>query len=374
MKTSRKEKKILILAGGGYIFGAETITLSIIKYLNNNFNIHCSINGWNDGKFISILKSENVRFTEIKLGWIYIKKIKWTLDTLFHAPYGYLQYYKLLKKWKPDLCYHTSYRTLLQLYPLLNKSNVFHVHDMLSGTIGEKIIKRVDQKVMVYIAVSEAIKQNLIKCGIDHTKIKIINNGIDFTNENAIVFPHELTGIFRIGIIGQLVPRKGHALLFEAISSEKFSNKKIIIDVYGSGSEEYLSQLKHLTEIYKINDSVVFHGYESNKAKIYNSVDFCVVPSIEPEPFGLTVIEPSVYNKLTIGSDIGAISEIIQNNFSGLLFDPKNINTLVDQLFMVMENPNMIKEMGRNAKQHYYSKYSDHKMNEEVYHLISEKI
>ena len=371
MNSKSINKKILIIAGGGYIFGAETITLSVIKYLKDRFNIHCTVNGWNDGKFISILNNHQVPFTQIKLGWIYIRKPLWTIDTLIHAPKGYFKYLMIIKKWKPEIIYHTNYRTLLQLYPIINQNNIYHVHDMLSGSIGEKIIKIVDKKVIHYIAVSKAIKEDLIKCGVSDEKIKVIYNGIQFNNIESPIYPFEKSGVIRIGIIGQIVPRKGHALLFEALASIKKSGINFIVEVYGTGNAEYIGELQNLSNKLDINEMINFHGYVNDKSKIYNSVDFCVVPSIEPEPFGLTVIEPADYEKMTIASKIGAIGEIVEDKITGLLFDPQNIDTLIDQLHFVLRNPELIKEMGKNAKDHYSIKFSETTMNEEINKLIN---
>jgi glycosyltransferase involved in cell wall biosynthesis len=112
----------------------------------------------------------------------------------------------------------------------------------------------------------------------------------------------------------------------------------------------------------------------NNKSQIYNSVDFCVVPSIEPEPFGLTVIEPADFEKMTIASNIGAIGEIVEDNITGLLFDPQNVNTLIDRLDFIMNKPEFIKEMGKNAKNRYKLKFSNSKMNEEIKKTLVTKI
>jgi len=374
MDRKALNNKVLILAGGGYIFGAETITISVIKYLKQHFNIHCAVNGWNDGKFISILKNEQIEYTEIKLGWIYIRKIMWTLDTLVNLPKGYFKYLRIIKKWKPEIIYHTNYRTLLQLYPIIKKNNIYHVHDMLSGTIGEKIIKIVDKKVFKYIAVSQAIKEDLIRCGVRDEKVKLIHNGIQFDNTELPNYPFEKSGVIRIGIIGQLVPRKGHALLFEALGSIKKSGINFILDIYGTGDVDYIAELQNFAKKIHINEFIIFHGYVNNKSQIYNSVDFCVVPSIEPEPFGLTVIEPADFEKMTIASNIGAIGEIVEDNITGLLFDPQNVNTLIDRLDFIMNKPEFIKEMGKNAKNRYKLKFSNSKMNEEIKKTLVTKI
>src|SRR5258708_3698252 len=107
-------KRILVIAAGNYISGAEKITLDVIRgFKENGYLVHCMVSGWNDGNFIRKLNELNIDYTVIKLGWYYVSKVMWSLDSLVHYPRAVWNFVKLKKNIKPDLVYTISYRQII---------------------------------------------------------------------------------------------------------------------------------------------------------------------------------------------------------------------------------------------------------------------
>src|ERR1700733_9023907 len=99
-----KNKRILFIVGASYVSGLENITLHLIRGLKERgYEVKCVINGWNDGVFKSTLQSLGIDFFEMKLGWIYITKPKWTIDTLLHWPGAYFKFKKAIRSFDPDI-------------------------------------------------------------------------------------------------------------------------------------------------------------------------------------------------------------------------------------------------------------------------------
>ena len=362
--------KILVIGGGAYVYGAEKVILSIVGYLRKYHQVFCTVIGWNDGVFIKKLNEFRVPYAEVKLGWYYLTKIKWTLDSLIHTPGAYLKYAKIIRQQKPDLFYHGSYRTLLQLYPLTTKKNVYHVHDELSHTIAKRILPFIDKKIIAYIANSQFIKNDLVKCGIREDKIKVIYNGVDFTELSLPSFPFQKEGIFNIGIVGQVSMRKGHSLLLDALMALKGKGYSFRLHIFGSGTDEYVDQLKEQINNCGLDGCVIWHGYVHNKADIYSKIDFCIVPSVLPESFGLTAVEPAIYGRPVIASSIGGLAEIIDHRKTGFLFTPGNVSELQDHIQYCMDNPNIIAELGRHAQEEYSKRFSENILHEQVEELM----
>ena len=62
-----KNKRLLVFANGNYIFGAERVTIDILKGLKERgYSIHCIVSGWNDGNFIKYLQNIGIEYTVIK--------------------------------------------------------------------------------------------------------------------------------------------------------------------------------------------------------------------------------------------------------------------------------------------------------------------
>jgi glycosyltransferase involved in cell wall biosynthesis len=66
------------------------------------------------------------------------------------------------------------------------------------------------------------------------------------------------------------------------------------------------------------------------KTDFFSQVDCVIIPSIQAESFGLTIIESMMAGLPVIASRIGAIPEIIEHKKTGLLFKPGDKTAIVD--------------------------------------------
>src|SRR5882724_8461670 len=103
-------KKILFFIGGSYVSGLETVTLYLLRDLKENgYDLQCVINGWNDGVYKKKLDEIDVPFYEVKLGWLYLRKPLWTLDSLVNYPKAYFTCKEIIKSFKPDIFHFCGY-------------------------------------------------------------------------------------------------------------------------------------------------------------------------------------------------------------------------------------------------------------------------
>lgn len=365
-----KKKKILFMIGASKVFGAEIVSLEIMRYLKNSYGINCVISGWNDGDFRSRLKKENINFAEIKLGWFYISKPQWSLDSFIHYPKAIIDYSNVLKHFKPNILYLTYYRNLLLLYPFIKNKVIYHVHDQNSNSKQHIFFLRIiDKKVTKYITVSNFIKEDLIKCGIDKNKIVVIHNGIDI-NTN-FTFTRQLANKIRIGIVGQVNPRKGHHILIKALSILKKEGYNFVLKIFGSGSEEYIKELKQMIAEYNLDNEVEWKEYVNDKNLIYNEIDLAVCPSVLPESFGLTAIEPALYKIPVITSDIGAFPEIIKEGINGFMFRNEDYLDLIKRLKYFLDNKAEFEIIGNNGYNYVCENFNAEKMINNIKNLIN---
>jgi glycosyltransferase involved in cell wall biosynthesis len=364
-----KKKKILFMVGGTNVFGAEIVSLDVMKGFNSIYDIHCAISGWNDGDFKSRLEKEKIGYTEIKLGWYYLKNLKWSLDSLIHYPKAFFDYYKLLNNFNPDIIYVISYRNLVLLYPLLKKKIIYHVHDQNSNSKQHIFfLKLVDNKVLKYVAVSNFIKEDLVKCGIDVNKIEVIYNGID--NPNKIEIRNRPIEKITIGIVGQINRRKGHHILIKALNILKMKGYNFSLKIFGTGSEEYIKELKQTITEFKLDEDVEWKGYVSDKNKIYNGIDLAVCPAILPESFGLTAIEPAVYKIPVITSNIGAFPEIIKVGINGFMFKNEDYLDLYARLKHFFDNKSELENIGNSGYEYVKNNFNVEKMIDNIKKMI----
>jgi glycosyltransferase involved in cell wall biosynthesis len=135
------------------------------------------------------------------------------------------------------------------------------------------------------------------------------------------------------GYLGRLASEKGVNVLLAAFATLKHHNvlphpTRIKLLIAGKGPAE--KDLKRLAVDLGLKDNVVFLGMIKKKTDFFSQVDCVIIPSIQAESFGLTIIESMMAGLPVIASRIGAIPEIIEHKKTGLLFKPGDKTAIVD--------------------------------------------
>lgn len=369
-----QKKKILIITTSTNVYGAEINMLKIIDklYHSSDYIVHTIISGWSDGLFEKKLNELEVKhFTKIKLGWLYKSKILWSLDSILNYIPSYIKYIRLQKSFNPDLIFVNSYRLFFLLYPFIKCQVVLRVQDQLSNDKqGIFVIKKTKTKISKFYAVSNFIKNDLIKLSIEESKIVVIHNGIDFSSEKKL--SKQLSEKIRIGIVGQVNHRKGHHILVQALNILKKKGYSFSLKIFGSGSTEYVKEIKQLVDTFNLKSNVEWKGYIPDKDKIYNELDLVVCPAILPESFGLTAIEPAAYKIPVITSNIGAFNEIIREGINGFKFNNEDFNDLAEKIeYFFMDNLKILM-IGDSAYKYVKENFSSERMLKEVKSLIDD--
>jgi glycosyltransferase involved in cell wall biosynthesis len=200
-------------------------------------------------------------------------------------------------------------------------------------------------KVTRYIALNQFCSAKFIEAGLPKARMTIKPNFIDLpllanTNDNGQV---RQGGLY----VGRLSKEKGLATLAEATSI--YTQAKI--DVIGVGPEE-----KVLTN----NPNLLLHGWQA-PIDIYTRMrgaSYLVMPSIWYENFPRTLVEAFACGLPVIASRLGAMAELIDDGFTGLLFEPGNAKDLADKLEWADRHPEEMLKMGREARLEYDTKYT----------------
>jgi hypothetical protein len=114
------------------------------------------------------------------------------------------------------------------------------------------------------------------------------------------------------------------------------------------GIDKYLSSED--TRLFK--DCLLIMGEVSlvDRERLYSASDAVVFPS-RYESFGLVPLEAFVYGKPVIGSNVGAIPEVVEHNQSGLLFEDGNPDALADCFSRLLHDQELYGRLARGAWQ-----------------------
>ncbi len=237
-----------------------------------------------------------------------------------------------------EKCMHHNYR-----YGLFNRC---HHKMFLPSLMGyfqkhiQKMFKLWREKVIQFIVPSQFHSDLMVKWRLKQEKINVIKHFID--KDKYPRFEEEKAEDF-ILYFGKFNRWKGIMTLLNAAKRLPYKFKMI-----GKGDLKQ-TMLCFIKENNLKNVEVLDNLPKEKLFKEIKKSVFTIIPSEWYEVFGRTIIESYIYSKPVIGSNIAAIPESIIDGETGLLFEPGNVEELIDKLKFLMNNLSEVKRMGKNA-------------------------
>lgn len=281
----------------------------------------------------------------------------------------YLQLARLIKK-REIAIVHINHQGELIYTPILCKllgiSCICHARSLLlTKEMSQRrqfLFNLVDQ----IVAVSEAVKEALVKEEVKEEKIKV-----SYSSVNLEVFnPQVASGKFfrkkldvgpkeqLVGIVGRIVPWKGYdeflkaaTIVLEALPEVKFAA------IGDSADGNYLEHLKGFAQELRIFSKIIFTGSQINMPKVYAALDLVVLASWE-EPFARVVYEAMAMEKPVVGTNTGGTPEIIEHGVNGLLVPPKNPKALAEGIIEVLKDREKAQRMGKKGRRIVQERFS----------------
>jgi len=201
------------------------------------------------------------------------------------------------------------------------------------------ILERVD----CITAPSNSLRDTFRNSGIVHP-IRVIYSGHDLSCLNDFSTRKEHSTKIRIGFIGQIVPVKGLHVLLSAFGNVQADKVQLL--VYGDDSQdpEYMLKLKDIVKRHPGMDVKFFGRFPHEQlGKVLSTMDVLVVPSQWCENNPRVIQEAFASKTPVIASNVGGISEFVQHEINGLLFERNNIAELTSNLQRLIDDPEMIK-------------------------------
>ena len=235
----------------------------------------------------------------------------------------------------------------IKTYVTAHGSDMFELYK--SKPFMRPTIKKVLKNADGIFAVSKALRQEIIATGVSGIaeKTKLSWNSVDITKfslKDDDSFKKEF-GLFDKPIVlfvGNLIKRKNVGALLEA---KKIAKSDYYLVIVGDGPLS--KKLRKKVEDENIPD-VIFTGSRTDVENIIPNCDFLVLPSFS-ESFGLVLIEALACGKPVIGSDVGGISEII-NDDVGLLVNPNDVSSISNSIDKLVDDEDLRVSLSRNAR------------------------
>lgn len=352
--------RILFVNGGTNMYGFETRIVTIMRgLLDRGYAVESTVSGWNNGDFPRALRENGIPYRTLYLGWFYLTRPSWTVASLRNAPAALAGFGQMLRRFRPDLVFHGSYRSLAQVGWMVGPRNVVLVPDRWSRPWEWRLVHLLRRKVLAFIAPSDFIRDHLVRHGVPAGQAHAIHNPIPFGGEVRRPAGTEPRSVPTVGLVGQVVERKGHHVAIDALARvrERHRDLPFRLKVFGSGPDGYVATLKQRAESRGLGPVVEWCGYKTNKDDIYPQFDVGLVPTVDPEPFGLVAVEPAAYGKPVIASATGGLPEIVKHNETGWLVPPGDVEALAAQLAACLRDPGMVRRAGERAFADYRRRF-----------------
>lgn len=204
------------------------------------------------------------------------------------------------------------------------------------------------------IAISEAVKDNLISFGIDAQKISLVYNAVrplQLHGRNEFrrrwgIGPDELV----LGVVGQLLRRKGQMTAVRAFArvAPQLPHAKLVI-CGGNEDSEYGRSVAAEAERLGVHGRVVFTGFQRDPAPAFDALDILVVPSNQ-EPFGRVIVEAMLARKPVVATRVGGVPELLRDGKEGFTVEAGDATAMAGAIYRMACEPALTGQMVQRAQ------------------------
>ncbi len=204
--------------------------------------------------------------------------------------------------------------------------------------------------------------------GVVKEKINVIYNGVD-TEKFAPASAKKVKDVPTVVSIARIDPLKDIITLIEATELVAREIPDVRVIVYGSVSvDDYYEECTQKVKSLGLEDTVIFAGHTSDVPAAYNSGDIIASSSIS-EAFPYSVVEAMMSGKPVVSTDVGGIAEALGD--CGILVTPRAPAELAEGIVKLLQNPDMVEDMGKRARIRALEHFSIEKVLENHYNTYN---
>ena len=347
--------KILILADPASIhtirwanslndFGNEIIICGFIREIPKNYNKNILIESVTTSSIFNVRKDGSLaKIVYLKI----LPKIKKILNT-FH----------------PDIL-HSHYASSYGLIGALSNFHPFIISvwgsDVFNfpnrSLIHRKIFKYNLSKSDKILSTSNFMAKEIEK--YSQKQVEVTPFGVDLNKfKPSVTRSLFKDGDIVIGTIKSLEDKYGVDILIRCFKNvkDKYPGLSLKLLIVGTGSKE--NKLKELVESLGINNDTIFTGFIDHKEihEYHNMLDISLF--LSNESFGVSVIEASACEKPVIVSNIGGLPEVVEDNVTGIVVEPKNIEQITQAIEKLIFNRELRIWLGKNGRERVEKLYN----------------
>ncbi len=346
---------ILFIHQSAELYGSDKTLLFLLKYLDKSkFNpivilpskgpLVAELEKLHVVVFIApVLKLHRKMFTPKNI-FLFFKEIRNAFAILD----------ELNAKYRFDIIYSNTLAVLLGILyaKKRNIKHLWHIHEIIEKP---KFLRKCFGLLMALKANTKIVYNSIATQNFWDTNAKIKNksvkiwNGLETTSEfltdtqkkdlrkNLFHAENEII----IALIGRINQWKGHYLLLNAFRKILDTHQDVKLLFVGSPPPNQTilqQQLQSEIKKFQLEDKVTIIPFQEQIGAVWQTIDIAVVPSIEPEPFGLVAVEAMLAKKPVVAANHGGLTEIVVHEETGYLFVPSDEKSLTAALLKLIND------------------------------------
>ena len=172
-----------------------------------------------------------------------------------------------------------------------------------------------------------------------------------------------------IGFVGRLAPVKGAIYLVEAMPKilPSFPDARCVL--VGDGGEK--SKIEKRLQELNLKNAVTLAGHQKEIAAWMSTFDVLVVPSLN-EGMGRVIVEAGFLGKAVVGSQVGGIVDLIEDQKTGLLVKPRSSDEIAAAVVALLGDSRFRKQIGEELRVKVLHGFTEDQMVEKIDRLYRE--
>ena len=212
------------------------------------------------------------------------------------------------------------------------------------------------------VAVSQGIVKALVAGGIPAAKIRQVYSSIEAHKYQSDETPGAMRAELGLpqegpvlGVIAQLIPRKGHRFLIDALPliQARHSGTSLLFLGVGESEADLHAQIERLG----LQQSVVFAGYRDDVGRVLRAMTLLVHPATM-EGFANVAMQAQAAQIPVVTADVGGMPESVADGETGLVVPPQDPQALADAINALLDDPERRQAMGVAGKARVESRFT----------------
>jgi len=205
------------------------------------------------------------------------------------------------------------------------------------------------------IAISQCIERDLVsRVGLAPARVQLIPSAVDtqvFRPGGHAPPIRALFGLpadcFVVGVVAQLIARKGHATLLRAVAELVPTLENLAVLCLGRGP--LLERLRAEAAMLGIAAHVHFVGHRDDVPALLPQFDLLVHPALR-EGLGVALLEAQSAGVPIVASAVGGVPELVAHGRSGWLVPPGDPHALAEAIAALAHTPALRSALAAEAR------------------------